>query len=72
MSSDGADRHQHVLGADAARARSGRSGLGRSTEPERVGLMAMNDTEVLQERWEQLLLVLFAGRVFVFDRAAAL
>lgn len=55
-------------------------------EPESVGLTAMNEAEILhglarlpegrrrqslQERWGQLVPVLFAGRVFSFDRAAA-
>lgn len=55
-------------------------------DPEAAGITAMNEAEILhglallpdgqrrralQERWEQLVPMLFAGRVFAFDRTAA-
>jgi predicted nucleic acid-binding protein len=55
-------------------------------DPEAVGITTMNEAEILhglarlpegrrlrslEERWEQLVPSLFAGRVFSFDRSAA-
>ena len=55
-------------------------------DPDAVGITAMNEAEILhglarladgrrraalQQRWENLVAALFAGRVFPFDRAAA-
>jgi toxin FitB len=55
-------------------------------DPDAVGITAMNEAEILhgmarlpegrcrqtlEERWEQVVQALFAGRVFSFDRSAA-